>query len=69
VLLLHGIGSNVVGWRFLLDDLGADHRIVASDAPGYCLSEGFTADSPHIEDYADAACALLDALGVERAFL
>jgi len=69
VLLLHGIGSNATGWRFLLDDLGAEHRVIAWNAPGYWLSDGFAAEAPRIEDYADAAAALLDALGVEQAFV
>lgn len=69
VLMLHGIGSNATGWRFLLDDLGRDHRAIAWNAPGYWLTDGFAADAPRIEDYADAAAALLDALGVERAFV
>ena len=35
VLLLHGIGSNSSGWRFILDALCADYRVVAWNAPGY----------------------------------
>jgi pimeloyl-ACP methyl ester carboxylesterase len=69
VLMLHGIGSNATGWRFLLDDLGADHRAVAWNAPGYWLTDGFAADAPRIEEYADAAAALLEALGIARAFV
>jgi len=67
VLLLHGIGSNATGWRYLLDDLGATRRVIAWNAPGYWLSDDFTAEAPRIEDFADAAAALLAALGVARA--
>jgi pimeloyl-ACP methyl ester carboxylesterase len=67
VLLLHGIGSNATGWRYVLDDLGESRRVIAWNAPGYWLSDGFANDSPRIEDYADAAAALLSALGVVRA--
>jgi pimeloyl-ACP methyl ester carboxylesterase len=67
VLLLHGIGSNATGWRYVLDDLGATRRIIAWNAPGYWLSDDFVNEAPRIEDYADVAAALLAALGVARA--
>ncbi|MCZ8146705.1 MAG: alpha/beta fold hydrolase, partial [Roseomonas sp.] len=67
VLLLHGIGSNATGWRYVLDDLGATRRVIAWNAPGYWLSDGFVNEAPRIEDYADVAAALLAALGVARA--
>jgi len=67
VLMLHGIGSNATGWRYLLDDLGATRRAMAWNAPGYWLSDGFAIEAPRIEDFADAAAALLTALGVARA--
>ncbi len=67
LLLMHGIGSHAGGWRFLLEDLGRERRVVAWNAPGYWLSEPFSHDAPRIEHYADAAAALLDALGIEVA--
>jgi len=67
LLLLHGIGSNATGWRYLLDEMAATRRVIAWNAPGYWLSDGFIADAPRIEDFADAAAALLTALGIARA--
>ena len=64
VLLLHGIGANSMGWRFILAGLAPDARVIAWNAPGYLMSDPFAADAPRAEDYADAAVALLDALGV-----
>lgn len=64
VLLLHGIGANSMGWRFLLAGLAPSARVIAWNAPGYLMSDPFAADAPRAEDYADAAVALLDALGV-----
>lgn len=64
VLLLHGIGANSMGWRFILAGLAPTARVIAWNAPGYLMSDPFAADSPRAEDYADAAVALLDALGV-----
>ncbi len=65
ILLLHGIGSNATGWRFSLANLARDARVIAWNAPGYYLSDPFAGAAPRPEHYADAAVALLDALGVE----
>ncbi|MCR0982704.1 alpha/beta fold hydrolase [Roseomonas populi] len=67
VLLLHGIGSNSTGWRFVLPALAQRARVIAWNAPGYWLSADFAADTPSAGDYARVAVALLDALGIERA--
>ncbi|MGG5809236.1 alpha/beta fold hydrolase [Falsiroseomonas sp. CW058] len=64
LLCLHGIGANSTGWRFTLAALSQGCRVIAWNAPGYFLSDGFVAEAPRAEDYADAAVALLDALGV-----
>ncbi len=62
VLLLHGIGANSMGWRFVLDALPG--RVIAWNAPGYLMSDPFREDAPTAEAYADAAIGLLDALGI-----
>lgn len=67
VVLLHGIGSNSGGWRYVLDDLKADHRVIAWNAPGYYLSDNFIAEAPTHWQYADALAALFDALSIESA--
>ncbi|NKC29564.1 alpha/beta fold hydrolase [Falsiroseomonas selenitidurans] len=64
ILLLHGIGANSMGWRFLLAGLAPRARVIAWNAPGYLLSDGFTAAAPAAAHYAEAAVALLAALGV-----
>jgi pimeloyl-ACP methyl ester carboxylesterase len=69
VLLMHGIGSNSTGWRFVLPRLTRRARVIAWNAPGYWLSADFAAEAPQATDYARAAVALLDALGVGRAHL
>ena len=66
LLLLHGIGSNSQSFRAQLAGLGADFDLVAWDAPGY----GGSADPPvdfSLDDFADCAVGLLDALGWQRA--
>jgi pimeloyl-ACP methyl ester carboxylesterase len=64
VLCLHGIGANSMGWRFSLAGLSDRARVIAWNAPGYFLSDGFVAEAPTADAYADAAVALLEALGV-----
>jgi pimeloyl-ACP methyl ester carboxylesterase len=66
VLLLHGIGANHLGWIPTLHGLAPHARAIAWNAPGYFLSDPFTTDAPRAEDYADAAVALLDALGISE---
>jgi len=64
VVLLHGIGSNSTGWRFVMPALSTDYRVVAWNAPGYYLSDNFSADAPSHTSYSDALAAFLDALGL-----
>ncbi|MGK7869161.1 alpha/beta fold hydrolase [Falsiroseomonas sp. E2-1-a20] len=65
ILCLHGIGANSMGWRFTLAGLASQARVIAWNAPGYLMSDYFAAEAPGAEAYADAAVALLDALGIE----
>jgi pimeloyl-ACP methyl ester carboxylesterase len=69
VFLLHGIGSNSGGWRFVIDGLQNRFRVVAWNAPGYYLSDNLRAEAPNNFQSADAVAARLDALGIERACL
>ncbi len=64
VLCLHGIGANSMGWRYVLAGLTPAARVIAWNAPGYLMSDPFVVEAPRAEDYARAAVALLDALGV-----
>lgn len=65
VLCLHGIGANSMGWRYVLAGLAPSARVIAWNAPGYLMSDPFAAEAPRAEDYARAAVALLDALGID----
>jgi 3-oxoadipate enol-lactonase len=65
ILFLHGVGSDKSVWHPQLDFFGGRRRAVAMDYPGYGDSAariGATRD-----DFARAAIALLDALGIEQA--
>jgi len=66
LVLLHGVGANSMHWRFQLAGLADRFRVVAWNAPGYMLSDGFRTESPGARDYADAVADFLDALKLSR---
>ena len=69
LVLLHGVGSAAQSWRAQLAALGAQHRVIAWDAPGYRDSAPLAPKAPRADDYAQALVELLDALGVGRVHL
>jgi triacylglycerol lipase len=68
LVLIHGIGSDADEWAFCLGALGAAHRVVALDLPGFGRS-----DKPAIEynvaGFVDTLRGFLQALGIERVSL
>lgn len=64
LLLMHGLNGSSRSFAAQHDQLAARYRVIAWDAPGYGGSEAI---EPRADAYADAAAALLDALGVQRA--
>ena len=67
ILFLHGVGSDRSVWHPQLAHFGFTRRAIAIDYPGYGESEareGATRD-----DFARAALATLDALGIDRAHI
>lgn len=69
LVLLHGIGSTAAAWRLQYGPLGEAMRVVGWNAPGYGGSRPLPGEAPPAEAYARALAALLDALGIARAFL
>jgi pimeloyl-ACP methyl ester carboxylesterase len=66
VLLIQGLGHSHVGWRFQLEALGAKRRTIAFDNRG----TGRSSKEPgpySMEQFADDAVAVLDAVGVDSA--
>lgn len=65
ILFLHGVGSDKSVWRPQLDHFGKNRRALALDYPGY----GESAPLPHgtRDDFAAAALAAMDTLGIEKA--
>jgi pimeloyl-ACP methyl ester carboxylesterase len=67
VLLLHSVGCSSYEWEYVIDGLAAaGRRVIAWDMPGHGDSDPLTRHHS-IDDFADAAIALLDALVIEHA--
>lgn len=66
VLLLHSNGNSAYEYEDLMREMAPTHRLIAMDFPGHGDSEPLRRHYG-VADYADAAIALLDALGIERA--
>jgi pimeloyl-ACP methyl ester carboxylesterase len=66
VVLLHGVGANSMHWRFQFAGLSDRYRVIAWNAPGYMLTDGFVGDRPGCRAYADALAGFLAALALDR---
>ena len=66
VLLLHGVGANSMHWRYQLAGLSDRYRVIAWNAPGYMLTDGFVKDVAECKDYADAVADFLAALKLDK---
>jgi pimeloyl-ACP methyl ester carboxylesterase len=65
LVLLHGVGESVVGWRPVHDELSRDYDVIAIDLPGFGHSPGLPAGvTPTAAALADAVEGELDRLGV-----
>jgi pimeloyl-ACP methyl ester carboxylesterase len=67
LFLLHGIGSNARAWAGQFAAFSNGRRVVAWNAPGYAGSTPLACEAPSPDDYACAALALMDHLGLGRA--
>lgn len=66
LVLLHGIGSNARVWAGQFAGLASERRVVAWNAPGYLGSDALASARPVAADYATAALAWIDYLGIDR---
>jgi pimeloyl-ACP methyl ester carboxylesterase len=65
LVLLHGVGESVVGWRPVHHELSKDYDVIAIDLPGFGHSPGLPAGvTPTAAALADAVEGELDRLGV-----
>ena len=69
VVLIHGIGASMYGWRYAVPAIvAAGYRVVAFDNRGFGFSEK-PAHGYHNADYVRLVVALLDSLGISSAVL
>jgi pimeloyl-ACP methyl ester carboxylesterase len=66
IVLLHGVGSNSMHWRFQLAGLSDRYHVVAWNAPGYLLSDALKTDNPGCETFANALKDFLTAVKLDR---
>ena len=67
LVLLHGVGESVVGWRPVQDALSNDYDVIAVDLPGFGRSPALPAGvAPTAAALADAVEGELDRLGVAQ---
>ena len=67
ILFLHGVGSDKSVWHPQLAHFGRSRRALAIDYPGYGESDARDGATRH--DFARAALAALDALGIDQAHI
>lgn len=67
VLMLHGLGATKASFLPTINALAPQHRCIAIDLPGFGDSAKPIGAPYHAPYFARAACAVLDALDVERA--
>lgn len=67
VLLIHQSPRSSAEYRHLLDDWAADFTCFAPDTPGFGESAPLPMAQPHVNDFADAVLAFMDALGLASA--
>ncbi len=67
LVLLHGIGHHWQAWSPVLDELSAEHAVVACDSPGFGRSPALPAGVvPTVWAYADAFEAFFAEQGLDR---
>jgi len=66
LVLLHGVGANSMHWRYQFAELSVRYHVVAWNAPGYMLSDGFKTDNPDCKSFADALNDFLGAIKLDR---
>ncbi len=64
ILFVHGFPLDHSMWRYQLEALGDQFRVLAPDLPGFGASSGLSTTVMRMEDFADVLAGLLDTLEV-----
>jgi haloalkane dehalogenase len=67
VLLVHQSPRSSAEYARLMREWGRHFTLIAPDSPGFGQSTPLALDQPEVEDFADAAVSVLDALGIAQA--
>ncbi|MEY2882987.1 MAG: hypothetical protein RL490_711 [Pseudomonadota bacterium] len=67
VLLIHQSPRSGAEYEALIAEWGRDFTCLAPDTPGFGESAPLPLPNPHVNDYADAVFAFMDALGLAQA--
>jgi len=66
LVLLHGVGANSMHWRYQFAGLSDRYHVVAWNAPGYILSDGFKTENPDCKAFAAALNDFLAAVKLDQ---
>ena len=69
LVLIHGLASNLGFWRYNIDALAEDYRVIAVDLPGYGHSEKSPVFPYTLSFYAESIQRLADHLELDRVTL
>jgi pimeloyl-ACP methyl ester carboxylesterase len=69
VVLIHGSNASLNTWEPWVALLGEDYRLVSMDLPGHGLTGPVPNNNYSIAEMSNFVAALMDQLGVERAYL
>ena len=69
IVFIHGFGASTDTWRFLVDDLKDDYRLVLPDLKGHGFSDRPRDSMYSLADHAAAVLGLMDHLGLSNAVL
>ena len=67
-LLMHGTGFVAEVWDDVARELAADYTVYALDRRGHGESHKPAADRYHFQDFAEDACAAIEALGLSNIY-
>lgn len=65
IVLLHGFAEDHQVWKYQLDELEKDYKIIVPDLPGSGLSEAYDTENLSIEDLAKAINAVIEAENIQ----
>ena len=68
IILVHGLGERIEGWKFQIDEFSKHFRVLALDLRGFGESE-IPAEFTGAEDFARDIFNLMEHVGIEKAHL